>query len=885
VVLVSTVEPSFAEALSARYEIERELGRGGMATVYLARDLKHDRWVALKVLHPELAHALGPERFLREIRTTARLDHPHILPVLDSGEAGGLLWYTMPYVRGESLRDRLRRETQLPVEAALDIARQVATALDYAHREGVVHRDLKPENILLAEGQARVADFGVARALDVGTGGKLTETGMAVGTPAYMSPEQASAGPVDGRSDVYALGCVLYEMLAGEPPYTGPTAQAIVAKRLSDPVPSVRRLREELPEELDAALRRALAKAPADRFATAAEFAQALAERGARRVPVVSVRKPRRRQLAMVGALGAGLAIVVGLWLTLMAQRGRTDPKRVMVAVLANRTGNPALDPVGLTAADYINRGLLQTGLVEVVDVGVLYVQGRAATGEPAEPRALARRNGAGIVVTGSYDQSGDSLVFLASIVDVGSGRVLQALEPVRGPLARRELALEALRQRVTVGLAGLLDPRLSELTTATPEPPNYAAYQAFVAGQNALWSGDWWEDAAAQFRQAVKLDSTFLTAAVWVEMAAWGGGGPPGCAVADSVGHALQPHRDRLTLLDRLQLDATLAGCRGDYETASRILSQPAPALAHSPQFQMLRAVFTRLAGRPREAVDILRRLDPERDLGWLPDSGKALYRRDFGVPYHTLGDYRSELRVARDFVRKAPNRLASLNLENHALAGLGKTSDVLDRVERAWRLPPDPLMSYGLANVTVGRLALVNTPGRLCYEAALELQAHGHPEAARTAADRAVSWYRAQPSEQRSQPEYRYTLALSLELLGQYGEADSLMQGLVAEDPGNVDYQGMLGVLAARRGDRAQAQRIDQALAGLSQPYLTGFPTYYRAEIAAVLGDRERAVELLRDAIAHGAVDAWEHLHAEPAFAGLHGYPPFDELLRPKG
>jgi tetratricopeptide (TPR) repeat protein len=885
VVFVSAVEPSFAEALSARYEIERELGRGGMATVYLARDLKHDRPVALKALHPELAHALGPERFLREIRTTARLDHPHILPVLDSGEAGGLLWYTMPYVRGESLRDRLRRETQLPVEAALDLTRQVAAALDYAHREGVVHRDLKPENILLAEGQARVADFGVARALDAGSGGKLTETGMAVGTPAYMSPEQASAGQVDGRSDVYALCCVLYEMLAGEPPYTGPTAQAIVAKRLSDPVPSVRRLREELPEELDTALRRALSKAPADRFATAAAFAHALAEQSAPGAPRALIGSSHQKRFIMLG-VAAGLAMLVAsaLVLTRLAQRDRTDPKRVMVAVLANRTGNPALDPVGLTAADYINRGLLQTGLVEVVDVGVLYVQGRAATGEPAEPRALARRNGAGIVVTGSYDQSGDSLVFLASIVDAGSGRVLEALEPVRGPLARRELALEALRQRVTVGLAGLLDPRLSELTTATPEPPNYAEYQAFVEGQNAQWSGDWWEEAAAQFRQAVRLDSTFLTASVWIAMAA-GNGGPPGCAVADSVGRTLQPHRDRLTLLDRLQLDATLAGCRGDYETASRILSQPAPALAHSPQFQMYRALYTRFAGRPHEAVEILRRLDPERDLGWLPDSGKVLYRRDLAVPYHALGDYRSELRVARDLVRKAPNRLASINLESRALAGLGKTSDVLDRVERAWRLPSDPLMFYPLANLTWGRSALVNTPGRLCYEAALELQAHGQPEAARTAAERAVSWYRAQPSEQRSQPEYCYTLARALELLGQYSEADSLIQALTAEDPGNVDYQGVLGVLAARRGNRAEAPPIDQALAGLSQPYLTGFPAYYRAEIAAVLGDRERAVELLRDAIAHGAVDPWEHLHSEPAFAALHGYPPFDELLRPKG
>ena len=240
--------------MADRYVIERELGRGGMATVYLAHDLKHDRRVALKVLHPELAATLGPERFLREIRTTARLDHPHILPVHDSGETHGQLWYTMPYVEGESLRDRLRREVQLPVEEAVRLTREVADALDYAHRHGLVHRDVKPENILLSDGHARVADFGVARALDAAGGSQLTETGMSVGTPAYMSPEQASAGQMDGRSDIYALGCVLYEMLAGEPPFTGLTPQAILAKRVLEPVPHVRTLREGVPEPLEQAI-------------------------------------------------------------------------------------------------------------------------------------------------------------------------------------------------------------------------------------------------------------------------------------------------------------------------------------------------------------------------------------------------------------------------------------------------------------------------------------------------------------------------------------------------------------------------------------------------------------------------------------------------------
>src|SRR5690348_10445204 len=270
--------PEVRAAFTGRYAIERELGRGGMATVYLAEDLKHGRPVAIKVLAPELAAALGRERFLREIATAARLSHPHILPLHDSGEASGFLYFVMPYVEGESLRDRLVREKQLPIEDAITIVRQVASALSYAHSRDVVHRDVKPDNVLLSEGGAIVADFGIAGAL-LAAGGRLTQTGIILGTPAYMSPEQgAGERALDGRSDGYSLGCVLYEMLTGEPPFTGPTAQAIIAKRFTDPVPSARRLRETVPLPMDQAIAKALARAPADRFATTHQFAEALRE-------------------------------------------------------------------------------------------------------------------------------------------------------------------------------------------------------------------------------------------------------------------------------------------------------------------------------------------------------------------------------------------------------------------------------------------------------------------------------------------------------------------------------------------------------------------------------------------------------------------------------
>jgi len=263
-------------ALADCYQIDREIGSGGMATVYLAHDLKHERQVAVKVLRPELAAALGSERFLREIRITANLNHPHILPLHDSAEADGFLYYVMPYIEGETLRSRLNREGQLPLDDALQVTREVAAALSHAHSHDVIHRDIKPENVLLSAGEAVVADFGIARAITEAGGERLTDTGLSLGTPEYMSPEQATGGVVDARTDIYSLGAVLYEMVTGEPPQTGATVQAVLVKLLSQPPMQPRVLRDSVPEATDHAIMKALAKVPADRFDSAGEFATAL---------------------------------------------------------------------------------------------------------------------------------------------------------------------------------------------------------------------------------------------------------------------------------------------------------------------------------------------------------------------------------------------------------------------------------------------------------------------------------------------------------------------------------------------------------------------------------------------------------------------------------
>ncbi len=339
-------------ALADRYRIDRELGAGGMATVYLADDLRHERKVALKVLRPELAAVIGAERFLKEIKVTANLQHPHILGLIDSGEVDGLLWYAMPFVEGESLRDLLQREKQLPIPDAVRIATEVAGALDYAHRHGVIHRDIKPENILLHDGSALVADFGIALAAST-AGTRMTETGMSLGTPHYMSPEQAMGErEISARSDVYALGCITYEMLTGDPPFTGSTAQAIVAKVVTERPHPLRSQRHTIPPQVEAAVLTALEKLPADRFASAAEFAAALADRGFTTAAVAAQGATAsdarwRRIAAVAGLLAVAMGVAAGIGWSRRGSPGLVHRFYVSMDRSLPSFANPIVSPDG----------------------------------------------------------------------------------------------------------------------------------------------------------------------------------------------------------------------------------------------------------------------------------------------------------------------------------------------------------------------------------------------------------------------------------------------------------------------------------------------------------------------------------------------------------
>jgi serine/threonine-protein kinase len=463
-------------ALADRYALERELGHGGMATVFLAQDLKHRRKVAIKVLKPEIAAAIGPERFQREIEIAAQLQHPHILPLYDSGEAAGYLYYVMPYVEGESLRDRLNREKQLPQEDVVKITSEVASALGYAHSRDFVHRDIKPENIMLSGGTAVVADFGIARAASAVEQQQLTQTGTVIGTPLYMSPEQGTGSDVDGRSDQYSLACVVYEMLVGEPPFTGPNVQSIIARHSMATVSPPSIIRVSIPETMEVALLRALEKVPADRYPTVIMFAEALAApsrvtAAMRRQSTVGVPGVSRPSVTLQvpvpgwrGVLRWGVPVLVlliggwftrGLWRRGGTAAGGPDPRHIAVLYFEDRSPGQKLG--------YLADGLTEALIYELGQLGSLNVVSRYGVApykkESVPPDSVARALKVGTLVQGTVAESGDRLRVTVDMINTADGSVQSS-----GPLEREREDVFGLQDAMTKQVSEFLRRRLGQV-------------------------------------------------------------------------------------------------------------------------------------------------------------------------------------------------------------------------------------------------------------------------------------------------------------------------------------------------------------------------------------------------------------------------------------
>jgi serine/threonine-protein kinase len=665
------------EGLVGRYEIEREIGRGGMATVYLARDVNHERPVALKVLHPELAESLGTERFQREIRVAAGLQHPHILSVHDSGSTDGYLWFTMPFVEGESLRDRLSRERQMPVADAVRLTREVALALDYAHRHGVIHRDIKPENILLIDGQAIVADFGIARALG-GTDQALTGTGTIIGTPAYMSPEQAAGDKaIDGRTDIYSLACMLYEMLAGEPPFTGPSTQAIIARLMTESPRPLTTSRATVSRKLAGAVEQAMAKSPADRPATAADFARLLESTATMEAADIAAptRVPRWAIAAVlvgVAALGAGVGTY---WFRHRSTNGGGDRK---IAVLP-------FENAGSSDDEYFAEGMTDEVRSRLSTIRGLRVTARTSSAQyrrsKKSPREIGRELEVQYLLTGTVRWSktnGVSRVRVTpELIDVSNedqrwsepyDTVMSDVFAIQASIASR------VAEALNVALAAPVQAELAERPTS-----NLDAYDEFLKGQQITASLGNLDPPTLlkgleHYEAAVRMDSTFARA--WSAIAL-GYGSMVGTAPRTDWVERTKVAAERTVRLapDRpeahLAMGSYLTSVKLDYDGA---MKQYLEGLERDPNNADLLGALSTIETTTGKFEDALK----HRQQAALLDPRSVTSVRRLASAYHSLRRYNEELPVLDRALALSPDNLPIIQAKVIALIDVGRLDSV---------------------------------------------------------------------------------------------------------------------------------------------------------------------------------------------------------------
>jgi serine/threonine-protein kinase len=866
---VTEESASLADALRDRYTIERELGRGGMAVVFLARDLRHERPVALKVLRPDVAPVLGAERFQREIRLAARLQHPHVLTVLDSGEAAGCLWFTMPYVEGESLRQRLGREGALPLADALRIAREVADGLDYAHRHGVIHRDVKPENILLSGGHALVADFGIARALAADTGEttrvaepQLTDTGLVIGTPTYMSPEQISGDHALGpATDVFSLGVVLYEMLAGVAPFTGPTAQSVIAKHFSGEIPSLRKARPEVPEAIDAAVIKALARDQSERYATAGELAKAL--EGTGQAPL------RLRRLLVPLALAvAAVVAVLGWWR--VRPSADVAPRRVAVLPFQN---------VGAAEDEYFADGVADAVRGKLSGLPGLQVIASSSSDQyratAKTPQEIGRELGAQYLLVGKvrWNKAGSgesSRVQVSPELIETATATTRWQQPFDAPLADVFQVQGEIASRVASALDVAIERGAREHLAGRPTR-SLTAYDAFLRGEQlshraGITDPQLLRQAAAAYEEALRQDSTFALA--WAQLSRIHSllyvNGPRPPAEREAARHAA----GRALALDPKLPQAYFA--QAYYLSA--VLRQHAQALD----------VVTR--GRqvaPRDAELLAMAGLAEQQLGrW--DDAIAHFSEARSLDPRSHATLR-RLSRALTWLRRYPEARA---VSEEALRLTGASADVFDT----------KVASYlGQGDLAGAKAALRDPPPDL---APVHRIVH-------------LSWYfnlfwllepdelqtmlRATPEDFDGDPGIRaLTFAQAYDVLGRVAEkrayADTArieMQRTLAANPEDGIMHGSLANAFALLGDR-EASRREAELALRLEPVATNHMTgpfvdhsLILADIA--LGDDDAALDRIATLLArpYWLSAAWIRL--DPAFAPLRKHPRFDQVVPP--
>ncbi len=807
------VRSQLQRALIDRYTIGEELGRGGSAAVFRALEHKHERTVVLKVLHPDVAAQMGADRFLAEVRIAAQLSHPHILPLIDSGEVDGLLYYVMPHLEGETLRARLDRVGALAPAVALGLLRDVADALRAAHAAGIIHRDLKPDNILCAGDHAYLLDFGIAAGAGVSREHHTGE-GIVVGTLGYMSPEQAAGGVVGLPSDVYAWGVLAREMLTGKGPM--------------DPLVSLEA--DGIPSTLASLVTHALERDPARRPPSGAALMEALST-PPHGMPVTT--STRRAVPATVWAALAACVLAGAVWLT---QRGPSKAggltMPVAVAPLRNETGDTTLAIWGRMAGDWLTQGLHETGLVTVVP----WPSVRYAAEQLGSPAAdvLAREVGAGTLISGAYYLTEGRIGFRIDVTDIRKGALIASLPPVVAPRESLEVAIRQARERVMGLVAVQFDERAAALPGLRAHPPTFAAYQAFDRGL-ALYNQQEYAAAGTEFRQAWIADSTFAVPLIYAAMAHWNLGD---LAWVDTLVTTASRARNGLSEYDQRQLEYLSALMASDGQralVAGRRATEIAPASRAA--YHLGRDLMA--MDRAAEGRRVLEGIDPDR--GFL--KGWPSYWTQLAHARHLTAAFAEERAAARRMRERFPDSRVATVLEARALGALGQTDALDSLLAQTEAMPAATYWSHGGALVVAGE----------------ELFVHRDSVAGRRYLERAVRWLEAQHRLDPKLREHRYWLGSAYYDLGRWKDADTVFSSLARDLPERLVHRGMAAVARARMGDTSGAL----TLLGASPQFAQGEYTMFRSRLAAIAGDSAGAHNLRTQALSQ-VVNGWAWVHA---------------------
>jgi len=861
-------ELTTGSAFAGRYQIIEELGHGGMGRVYKVLDTKIGEKIALKLIRPEAGlDKKTLERFSNELKLARKIRHKNVCQMFDLGDDQGTRYITMEYVRGEDLKQLVRKVGRLSPAQAIGIARQVCEGLEEAHKLGVIHRDLKPQNIMIDEdGNARIMDFGIARSL---AGKSITGSGVMIGTPEYMSPEQVEGKEVDRRSDIYSLGVILYEMVTGRVPFEGDTPFTIGIKHKSEAPKDPRELNAQLPEDLSRLILRCLEKDREKRYESAAGLSGEL-ERIEQGIPTTERAFPVRKAVTsreitvkftpkklLIPAAALVVLVTAGLFFLLRPRGPGLEPKRVVVAPFENKTGDPKLDNVGFMASDWISQGLMKTDMVFVSSLPAIDAF-KGTQEEKNKIRQIAKATRAGKVVTGAYYLEGETMRFVAEVLDARQGKLLGSVEPVSGPAGEPVRIIESLRQKVLGVLAAVLEAKLP--ASSRSHIPTYQAYQAYMEGWKAFNRYEYAKSIELCY-EAVKFDPDFVLPLGMIGAAYFNLGK---LAEMQELVKKVEQERDKLTPFDKINLERGQAILRGDlageYQAAKRMYELDPSGYAYNLGWSAVRI------NRPREAIEVFRTANPEslsvKD--WLP------FWSFYSGAYHMLGEHNKELKIARQARKSFPDRYDALWLEMRSLAALGKMSDLERLLEESRQFPPQG--TWNLA--------------RLLISSGQELRVHGYRKELLDFLDRAIQWLKSRPESETKTEVYRSRMANCLYRAERWDEAKADYEALAKEFPENLEYRSLLGIIAARLGNREEAQRISDELGKVERRYLFGSIPYYQARIAALLGEKDKAVKLLQESVAQGeAFYPGGGYHSDMEWELLENYPPFKEFIKPKG